>query len=188
MVIVQLEPAAGGTKVPPGFTAVPTAQVPPSVKAPVPVSCVSVMAFGIHGPASTFVFGLAVLVIVMVPAFTTVLLAPPAVKAGVSGEMVSVAMESWAVSETNSAAPLPTGFTLRVAFRCACDVLIGLNTTLTRQLCPGASVVVPVPAKQVLDAMVKLGMLHPVVTLVHEMPMEVELNASATLPVLMTWT
>ena len=92
--IVQLEPATGGTNVPPAFTAVPTAQVPPRAKVPVPVSRVRVMAVGIHGPASTFVFGLAVLVIVMVPVLAVVLLAAPAVNNGVSGEMLRVAIES----------------------------------------------------------------------------------------------
>src|SRR5437868_6215558 len=97
MVIVQLEPATGGTNVPPAFTAVPTAQVPPSAKVPVPFSRVRVMAVGIHGPASRFVFGLAVLV------------------------------------------------------------------------------------------MVKLAVLHPVVTFVHEIEKEAALNESGTLPELMTW-
>ncbi len=67
IVIVQLEPAAGGAKVPPGLMGAPTAQLPPSAKVPVAVSGVSVMAVGRYGPASGFVFGLAVLVTVMVP-------------------------------------------------------------------------------------------------------------------------
>lgn len=91
------------------------------------------------------------------------------------------------MSEMNCAKPLPTGFTLRVAFLCACEVLVALKTTLTTHACPGASDVVPAPDKQVFDAMVKLGRLHPVVTFVQEIPIDVELNDSATLPVLMTW-
>ena len=53
-VIVQLDPASGGTKVPPGLMGVPTAHVPPSAQVPVPVSGVSVMADGVTGPASAF--------------------------------------------------------------------------------------------------------------------------------------
>ena len=127
------------------------------------------------------------MVIVIVPVLATVLLALPAVNAGVSGEMLSVAMESCPVRETSTAEPLPTGFTLRVAFLCACDVLVGLKTTLITQLAPGARIDVPVPAEQVFDAIVKLARLHPVATFVQEIPNDVGLNDSATLPVLMTW-
>ena len=91
--------------------------------------------------------------IVIVPVCATVL-AGVVVNAGVSGETVTVAIVSWPVSETNSAPPLPTGFTLRVAFLAACDVLMGLKTTLITQLAPGARVDVPPPTKHVLDTMV----------------------------------
>jgi len=160
-VTVQLEPAAGGTNVPPGFTALPTAQVPPRVKVPVPIAPESLMTVGTHGPASILepagqgaaAQGLRILVMVMVPVTATVL-AGFAVNAGVIAETLRTAIESWPVRETNSAAPLPTGFTLRVAFLAACDVLMGLKTTLITQLAPGASVDVPPPTKQVLDKMV----------------------------------
>src|SRR3979490_2276295 len=82
VVIVQLEPAAGGTKVPPGLMGAPTAQVPPSAKVPVLVSGVSVIAVGMYGPASGFVFGFIVLVTVIVPVFA-VALAGFVVNAGV---------------------------------------------------------------------------------------------------------
>ena len=141
---------------------------------------------GTHGPASGFVVGFIVLVMVIVPVCATVL-AGVVVNAGVSGAMLIVAIVSWPVSETNSAAPLPTGFTSRVAFLAACDVLMGLKTTLTTQLSPGARVDVPGPTRQVLDWMVKLAMLHPVVTFVQEIPMDVLLNDSGATPVLMTW-
>src|SRR5216683_1262519 len=94
IVIVQLEPATGGTKVPPALMAVPTAQVPPSVKVPVPESRVSVIADGTNGPASGNVFGLVVLVIVMVPVTPTVL-AGVGFNTGVIGETLTVASVSW---------------------------------------------------------------------------------------------
>ena len=43
----------GGVATTPGLMGVPTAQVPPTAKVPVPVSCVSVIAVGRSGPAST---------------------------------------------------------------------------------------------------------------------------------------
>src|SRR5882757_2760604 len=99
IVIVQLEPATGGTKVPPALMGVPTAQVPPRAKVPVLVSGVSKIAVGMYGPASGFVFGLIVLVTVMVPVFT-VALAGAVVNAGVIGETVMVAIVSWPLSAT----------------------------------------------------------------------------------------
>jgi len=99
IVIVQLEPGTGGTKVPPALMGVPTAQLPPSAKVPVAVSGVSVMAVGRYGPASGFVFGLAVLVTVMVPVFA-VALAGFVVNAGVIAETVIVAIVSWPLSAT----------------------------------------------------------------------------------------
>ncbi len=97
--IVQLEPAAGGTKVPPGLMAVPTAQVPPRAKVPVAVSGVSVMADGMYGPASAFVFGFIVLVTVIVPVFA-VAFAGFVVNAGVIAETLIVAIVSWPLSAT----------------------------------------------------------------------------------------
>src|SRR5438874_11994464 len=98
-----------------------------------------------------------------------------------------VAMLSRPVSETSVAPPLATGFTLSVAFVASCDLLMGLKAPLITQLCPGASVYTPPPTKQVLDRMVKLAVLHPVVTFVHEIEKEAALNDSGTLPELMTW-
>src|SRR2546421_2699923 len=69
IVIVQLEPATGGTKVPPALMGVPTAQVPPSAKVPVAVSGVSVMAGWGDGPASAFLFRVIVLGAVIVAGF-----------------------------------------------------------------------------------------------------------------------
>jgi len=99
IVIVQLEPATGGTKVPPALMGVPTAQVPPRVKVPVLVSGVRKINVGMYGPASGFVFGFIVLVIVMVPV-TGRVLAGVAVNAGVIGETVIVAIVSWPLSAT----------------------------------------------------------------------------------------
>ena len=99
IVSVQLEPATGGTKVPPALMGVPTAQVPPSAKVPVLVSGVSVMAVGTYGPASAFVFGFVVLVTVIVPVFA-VALAGLVVNAGVIGETLIVAIVSWPLSAT----------------------------------------------------------------------------------------
>ena len=99
IVIVQLEPGSGGTKVPPGLMGAPTAQLPPSAKVPVAVSGLSVMAVGRYGPASGFVFGLIVLVIVIVPVFA-VALAGFVVNAGVIAETVIVAIVSWPLSAT----------------------------------------------------------------------------------------
>src|SRR5207253_10640403 len=99
IVIVQIDPAEGGTRVPPGLMGVPTAQVPLSAKVPVPESRVSVMAEVMYGPASALVFGLIVLVSVLVPVTATVL-AGVAVNAGVSGDTLTVAIVSWPLSAT----------------------------------------------------------------------------------------
>jgi hypothetical protein len=79
----------------------------------------------------------------------------------------------------------PLTVTTRLAFLCACDVLVGLKTTLMMQLSPAASVV---PAQK-LDAMVKLDVLHPVATFVQLIvALPVPLNSSGTLPELITCT
>src|SRR2546427_5449187 len=106
----------------PGLIAVPTAHVPPSTQAPVPVSRVSVIAVGIIGPASTLGAGpgpnpggggggaphgaarhcVDMLATVMVPVSATVL-AGVVVNNGavcVVGEVPMTAIESWPVSDT----------------------------------------------------------------------------------------
>ena len=80
---------------------------------------------------------------------------------------------------------MPPTFTARFAFLSACDVLMGLKTTLITQLPPVPSVA---PA-QVLDRMVKLATLHPVATpaqLIAALPLP--LNVSGALPELITCT
>ena|SRR6266851_3332643 len=68
-IIVQLEPAAGGTKVPPGLMGVPTAQVPPVIeKAPGPAKVGAVVS--VNEPAFAPV---AVFLNVMVPVTAAVL-------------------------------------------------------------------------------------------------------------------
>ena len=102
IVIVQLPPGVAGVPTTPGLTGVPTAQVPPSAKVPVPLNVgESVMAVGIHGPASRLDPAghgaakqrFAVLVIVMVLVCATVL-AGVVVNAGVSGVTLIVAIVS----------------------------------------------------------------------------------------------
>ena len=86
---------------------VPTAQVPPSVKVPVPVAPLSVMAVGMNGPASRLEpagQGAArqrfrVLVRVRVPVFA-VAVAGNVVNAGVRGETAITAIVSWPLSGT----------------------------------------------------------------------------------------
>ena len=83
-----------------GLTGVPTAQVPPSAKVPVPDTRVTVMAVGTNRPALAFVRAI-VLVSVMVPVTATVLAGVGvSTPAGVIGETLIVATVSWAVSET----------------------------------------------------------------------------------------
>jgi len=78
---------------------VPTAQVPPRAKVPVAVSGVRIMADGMYGPASAFVFGFIVLVTVIVPVFA-VAFAGFVVNAGVIAETLIVAIVSWPLSAT----------------------------------------------------------------------------------------
>jgi len=65
----------------------------------VAVSGVSVMADGMYGPASAFVFGFIVLVTVIVPVFA-VAFAGFVVNAGVIAETLIVAIVSWPLSAT----------------------------------------------------------------------------------------
>jgi len=112
IVIVQLPPGtagAGGVAATPELMGVPTAQVPPSAKIPVPEACVSVIAVGRIGPASTLEAPaqgvnrqrVAVLVTVMVPVTATVLAGfgcSVGVVFGAAGAMAIVANVSWPLS------------------------------------------------------------------------------------------
>ncbi len=151
----------------------------------------SVIADGTNGPASGNVFGLVVLVIVMVPVTPTVL-AGVGFNTGVIGETLTVASVSWPLSGTVLPTP-PVGVTVRVAVLSPCNVVdcvmkLGLKTTLITQLSPVASVV---PA-QVLDAMLKLAVLHPppagiFVHVIVALPLPAA-NVTGTVPELITCT